>query len=262
PRTRTETHAARFVIYICIPSHDEETTVGVVLWKVRQVMAELGRDYQLLVADDASTDRTPRVLEPYTRVLPLTVFRTEQRRGYATSLEMLLREAISRSRYPKRDVIVTLQADFTHDPGHIANLIKRIESGADIVVSNGVPGPAAGWKQRWGQKALNRILRPLGWTEGVEDALTGFNAYRLYCVRRAIGQAARNRLLRQHGEIANAELLRLAAPHARRIDALEYVPRPDRRQRPSRTRLLHRLRAAWGYRHDRLPAEPLPLERI
>src|SRR5690606_30020425 len=75
-------------------------------------------------------------------------------------------------------------------------------------------------------------------------------------------QAGRNRLLRQHGEIANAELLRLAAPHARRIDALEYVPRPERRQRPSRTRLLHRLRAAWGYRHDRLPAEPLPLERI
>ena len=101
------------MIYICIPAHNEEQTVGVVLWKVRQVMAELGRDYQLLVADDGSTDRTPAVVEPYTRVLPLTVYRTETRRGYAAAVELLLREAVGRSEYPRRDVVVVLQADFT-----------------------------------------------------------------------------------------------------------------------------------------------------
>jgi cellulose synthase/poly-beta-1,6-N-acetylglucosamine synthase-like glycosyltransferase len=47
------------VIYFCIPAHNEEQTVGVVLWKIRQVMLDFPRDYQILVADDASTDSTP-----------------------------------------------------------------------------------------------------------------------------------------------------------------------------------------------------------
>ncbi|NIQ55975.1 MAG: glycosyltransferase, partial [Gammaproteobacteria bacterium] len=49
------------MIYISIPAHNEERTAGVVLWKVRQVMSEFGRDYEVLFLDDASTDRTPDV---------------------------------------------------------------------------------------------------------------------------------------------------------------------------------------------------------
>jgi glycosyltransferase involved in cell wall biosynthesis len=126
------------LIYICIPTHNEQQTVGVVLWKLRQVLTDFPREYQLLVADDASTDKTPQVLEPYTRVLPLTVIRSERRNGQAASLEMLLREAVRRSEYPKRDVIVTLQADFSEEPDDLVPLVKRLEAGADVAVGNKV----------------------------------------------------------------------------------------------------------------------------
>src|SRR5690606_33465820 len=141
------------VIYICIPSYNEARTVGVLLWKIRQVMAGFHRDYQILVVDDDSTDDTPAVLEPYKRVLPLTVFRNEVRRGYAASLELLLREAVQRATYPRRDVIVTLQADFTDEPEEIPAFVKRIEGGADVVTGTMVQEPgsgprAAGWERR------------------------------------------------------------------------------------------------------------------
>ena len=61
------------MIYVCIPSHDEAATVGLLLWKIRQVFAGFPREYQMLVLDDASTDATAEILEPYSRVLPLTV---------------------------------------------------------------------------------------------------------------------------------------------------------------------------------------------
>ena len=46
------------MIYVCIPSFDEAPTVGLLLWKIRQVFAAFPREYQLLVLDDGSTDTT------------------------------------------------------------------------------------------------------------------------------------------------------------------------------------------------------------
>jgi glycosyltransferase involved in cell wall biosynthesis len=82
------------MIYVCIPSRNEAPTVGLLLWKIRQVFAAFPREYQLLVLDDGSTDCTAEVLEPYARVLPLTVIRRASPEGYAASVEELLRKAV------------------------------------------------------------------------------------------------------------------------------------------------------------------------
>ena len=59
------------MIYICIPSYNEAPTIGLLLWKIRQVFAGFPREYHLLVLDDGSSDSTAEVLERYTRVLRL-----------------------------------------------------------------------------------------------------------------------------------------------------------------------------------------------
>jgi glycosyltransferase involved in cell wall biosynthesis len=83
------------VIHICIPVHDEAATIGILLWKIRKVMAEFGRDYEIVVLDDASTDGTAEVLERYRRVLPLRVERSGTRLGYGAATERLLRDVPS-----------------------------------------------------------------------------------------------------------------------------------------------------------------------
>src|SRR5690606_14065138 len=150
--------------YLCIPAHNEEQTVGVVLRKIRQVLTEFPRDYQILVADDASTDRTADVLAPYARVQPLTVLRARERRGYAASLEPLLRCAAERSRCPRRDPLVTLQAGFTDEPEDIVPLVKRIAQSADIVggtpASTQRPELLDRWLLRWQRRMLQRFEWP------------------------------------------------------------------------------------------------------
>ena len=223
------------MIYICIPSYNEARTVGVLLWKIRQVMAGFQRDYQVLVADDASTDDTPAVLEPYKRVLPLTVFRNEVRRGYAASLELLLREAVRRSSYPRRDVIVTLQADFTDEPEEIPAFVKRIEGGADVVTGTMVGEPGSGPRAaRWMRRALAFVLRRSGWPGPLTDPLSGFRAFRVACAKKAIEARNGGPLLQWDGWAANAELLQLMRPYCRRIEEAPVRPRPDRRLRPTR----------------------------
>jgi glycosyltransferase involved in cell wall biosynthesis len=222
------------VIYICIPAHNEERTIGVLLWKIRQVLADFPRDYQILVANDGSSDDTAEVLGPYQRVLPLTVVRIEKRGGYANALELLVREAVRRAEYPKRDVIVTLQADFTDDPAELTPMLKKIEAGADVVCANSKIPESASRTVRWGNRIGKFLLRRRGWPEGVTDPLSGLRVYRVLAVKRAIEARGPERLLTWEGWAANAELLQLVQPHARRTEAVETSWRGERHQRASR----------------------------
>src|SRR4026209_159298 len=102
------------MIYVCIPSFDEGPTIGLLLWKIRKVFQEFPREYQLFVADDGSTDQSAVILEPYLKILPLTVVRHSVRQGYARSVEELLHLALERTDRPKRDSAIVMQADFSH----------------------------------------------------------------------------------------------------------------------------------------------------
>jgi hypothetical protein len=223
------------VIYICIPALNEARTIGVLLWKIRQVMDEFPRDYHVLVLDDGSTDDTRQVLEPYLRVLPVTVLRNERTLGYAAALERLIREAANRSTHPKRDVVVTLQADFTESPDDIPLLLKKLEGGADVV---GVTVTATEGELpraiRWSRRGLPWLLSRTRVPKELGDPLTGFRAYRVAVLRRALQDHEGRPLLTKHGWAANAELLLCVLPHVRRADGAEVSLRYTRRERPTR----------------------------
>src|SRR6478735_7859419 len=186
------------MIYVCLPRYHEAPTVGVLLWKIRQVFAGFPRLDQLLVVGDGPTDDTAAVLERYTRVLPLTVARHPERQGYAATIEELLRQAVDRTDRPKRDSAILMHADFGHGPHFIPDLVRRVESGADVVIAEG--------------KLEGEPLRS----------------------RRLIRRLAP--LLTTAGWAANAELYERTARFARRLETIKAVERGDLRHRSSRIR--------------------------
>lgn len=250
------------MLYICLPSHNEAATVGVLLWHVRKVFAGYSREYEVLVYDDASTDGTRETLEPYAKVMPLTVLGGSSRVGYARAVDALLRAASERTRYPRRDAAVLMQADFTDQPEHLPELVKRFEGGADLVVAERVVDDAAPADERKRLRLLRSLsrfwpFRALVAVPGVADPFAAFRLMRLSVVREVLQHRAPP-ASDVPVSAANAELTREVVRHARRVESVGLPVQWNLRPRDSRVRpwrdAMAVVRRAWATRGLRGPA--------
>ncbi|HXY29180.1 MAG TPA: glycosyltransferase family 2 protein [Gemmatimonadaceae bacterium] len=225
------------MLYICIPAHNEAPTIGLLLWRIRKVFDEFSREYEIVVLDDGSTDTTAETLRPYPEVLPLTVMRNERAAGYAAALDTLARTVSQRTRYPRRDAAVFMQADFTDQPESLPEMVKLFEGGADLVVAEQTTTPAG---TPTGVRRLRRVARWLSRfaapVEGLSDPLGSYRLIRIAVLRDMIKEAGNAPLVTGEGWAVNAAFLRSAMRHARRLETVPVVARYDVRQRPSRVR--------------------------
>ncbi len=248
------------MIYVCITTHNDAQTVGVLLWKIRKVFAEFPREYHILVADDASTDGTGETLDTYQQALPMSLTRWPTRRGRAASLEALFRDALERSDRPRRDGVATLPPDFSFSPEVVLDLIKRFESGADVVIGESdLAGESLGMRlvHRWAP----RLLRPGIALPGLRDPLSGVTLIRLVTLKNVLADRPRA-LLETDGPAAHAELVARAATKARQIAAVPVGRHVNGlRSRPTDAPFGTAVALFRAGRHLRIPAPSVPIQR-
>lgn len=246
------------MIYICIAARNNAATAGLLLWKLRKVFLEYPREYHLLVADDGSKDGTREILETYQRSLPMTLVRHDAPRGQAAALDTLLRAALERSDRPRRDAVVTLPADFSISPAALPELLKRFESGADVVI--GEAAPTGSLLSRAVRRVAPWLLRPGISLPGVRDLTSGVSVVRLVTLKSALRE--RDALFATDGAAVYAELLGRAAATARQIavvDVLDQGIAPGHAAgQPPLTLAFELFRAG---RQVRLPAPTAPVQR-
>ncbi len=213
------------MIYVCVVTRNQSATAGLVLWKLRKVFQEFPREYHILVADDASNDGTSETLDTYQRSLPLTLHQHEKPLGWAACLEELLRDALRRSDRPKRDCVVTLPADFSVSPAVVPDLVRRFESGADVVVGE-VDGADPSLGMRLVRRHAAWLLRPGVSLPGIRDLTSGVSLIRLITLKNCLKERP-DGLLASSGASTHAELVARAAAGARQISAVGVAGRPE-----------------------------------
>lgn len=239
------------MIYIGIPAKDERHTIGPLLWRIRELLLGSGRDFHVLVIDDGSSDGTYEALESHQRVLPLTALRNDVSEGYGVCLERLARETLRRSDYPRRDALVTLQADFSDPPEAVPEMVRRFEGGADLIVATSTNHTEESRREKIARVGARFVSRRLPVPSGVEEPLGSLRLYRLFVLDRALGEptSSDEPVLRHDGWAANAELLIRVWPHVRRAEQVE-VTRDVRRYRATRVQPLYELRGLGRVARD------------
>ena len=163
-----------------IPTYQEAENIDRLLRAVRAVCPDL----DILVADDNSPDGTGKIADAVAEELGrIEVLHRPGKAGLRAPDRPGVRPALDQG----YDVVVQMDADFSHDPAVLPVLIDAVERGADVAVgSRYVPGgsvPNWTWLRRqlsrWGN-AYARVMLRLR----LQDATTAFRAYRAAMLER------------------------------------------------------------------------------
>lgn len=163
-------------VTVVVPTYNERDNIPVLLERLEKAFASANRPLDMLVVDDNSPDGTAAYAaelgEDGSRPIR-SICRTEER-GLSTAVIRGMQEA----RY---DICVCIDADLSHPPEKVPELVDAVENGAPFALgSRYVPG---GEMVDWGGLRLvnsvgaTLLARPL---TRVADPMSGF-----FCVRRS-----------------------------------------------------------------------------
>lgn len=160
---------------IVVPVYNEEESVEKLVARIVEVGSSFDFDYELILVDDGSSDRTWSIIESLKPSVPqLTGIKFK--RNYGQTYAMVAGFDHAQGKY-----IVTLDGDLQNDPSDIPMLLDKIEEGYDIV---------SGWR-KYRKDHFSRVL-PSKVANGIISLTTGvrlhdygcsLKVYRTECIR-------------------------------------------------------------------------------
>jgi dolichol-phosphate mannosyltransferase len=164
---------------VVLPTYNERENIQTVLHRVRAAVP----DAHVLVVDDGSPDGTAELAEDVGREIGgISVLRRHGRSGLGAAYRAGFRWGLARD----YDVLVEMDADLSHDPFALPQLLEAVASGSDLAIgSRYVPGGSTpGWP------LTRRAISRAGCTYArvmlrvpAHDATSGFRAYRAAALR-------------------------------------------------------------------------------
>ncbi len=159
-------------VTVVVPTYNERDNIA------HLAAAVLLHGYSLLIVDDGSPDGTGAIADNLSVEVPrvAVIHRTHKQglgRAYAAGFDTALSDGA--------DIVVAMDADFSHNPNDVPALVGAVAAGADVAIgSRYVPGGSTpDWPllRRLISRGGNRYARAMLGIP-VRDATAGFRAFR------------------------------------------------------------------------------------
>jgi len=168
---------------LIIPTYNECKNIKTIIEKLSQLLdGSIPGDYELIVVDDDSPDRTWEVALSMTADYPqLRVMRREHERGLSTAV-------IRGWQVARGEVLGVIDADLQHPPETLLQLLAEIKRGADLAAASRhvAEGGVSDWSvvRRFlsrGAQTVGLIILP-GVIGRVSDPMSGYFMVRRSCI--------------------------------------------------------------------------------
>ena len=159
-------------VSIVVPTFREAANLPALVRRVRAALSGTAIEWELLLVDDDSGDGTEAVVAALARRLPL---RLETRRGARRDLSLAVLLGMRLARF---DRLVVIDADLSHPPERIPDLLAALDADCDLVVGSryaigGRVDRMWSWRRALASRVGTLLARPLA---HCHDPLSGFFA--------------------------------------------------------------------------------------
>ncbi len=176
------------MIHIVLPAYNEEAALRPLLAKIDKTMHEQGWPYRVVIVNDGSQDRTGEILEELRTRYPMHVIVHRYNRGLGETIRDGF-EYVSDVATPD-DILVRMDCDDTHEPKHIAEMVKKLNEGYEVVTtSRYAPGggqTGLDWYRRTISRCANLLFKLVFPVPGLKEYTCGYRAYRVGILQDAL----------------------------------------------------------------------------
>lgn len=153
-------------ISVVLPAYNEEAVIERTVRHVADVLTRLSDEFEIIVTNDGSRDRTGEILADLAAAEPALHLRTvthERNQGYGAALASGFDAA-------RKDLIFMTDGDKQFDVTELGGFLPHMDAGTDLVI---------GWRKKRADPPL-RLLNAWGWKLLV-NSLFGYTARDVDC---------------------------------------------------------------------------------
>ena len=157
-------------ISIVVPIYNEVDNVACLHSEIKEICTDAGYDYEIIFADDGSSDGTYDVCKT---LRPLRLIRLRRNFGQTAALDA----GIKAARHP---LIVTMDGDCQNDPADIPRLVKHLQDNNWDVVSGWRKDRKDNFLKKFASRGAN-LLRYIIVRDNIHDSGCSLKIYRREC---------------------------------------------------------------------------------
>ena len=178
-------------VLVVLPAYNEEENIGELLSQIQFALEEDSKtEYRVFVVNDGSRDQTADIVQARSATMPIELITHPVNLGLGATIRDGLYAAVQYS--SPKDIVITMDADATHNPGLILRLIRMIIEGHDVVIASRFQSGARVIGLVWYRQLLSivaslifRITYPI---KGVKDYTCGYRAFRADVLKTAMDE--------------------------------------------------------------------------